>query len=259
MPISMSSVWDESIALIKRERHLMLPLALATIGVGSAASEMMQPAMPGAPTSAVGALGMIAGLFLNVIGSLALTALALTPGISVGDSLRLGVARLPKILGIVVIFVLATFVMMIPLILTLGASGITEKVDFSALPPIALFIALVIGAVIIYLGARLLTINALVVDSNPPIIDTIKASFAATQGIAGKIVGVILLFLVVTIVVGGAAAAIFGLLFGMIGKAIGAPLLGKVLVALINGLVSALLSIVSTVFVAMLYRKLSAE
>lgn len=261
MPISMSAIWDESAALIRRESHLLVPVALATVGIGAVISGLTQPETPAAGVGAMGILGFMVGNLLSLIGNLAIMALCLMPGMSVGESLRLGVARLPKMLGIVVMFFFALLVLMIPIVIILKMSGAQISADMSPedVPGIAILLAIIVGAALLYASARLLTLSAVVVDRNPPIIETIKSSFASTNGIVAKIVGVLLLFFVVTLVVSGAVASLSGILFGMLGKAVSAPLLGKGLTVLATGMVSALLSIVSTVFAAMLYRKLSSQ
>jgi len=261
MSISMSAIWDESAALIRRESHLMVPVALATVGIGSVISGLTQPETPAAGLGAISVLGFIIGNILGLIGNLALMALALMPGMSVGESLRLAVARLPKMLGIAAMFLVALIAMMIPIAIILKISGVplSQNMNAEELPAAAVLCALVVGAILIYASARLLTLSAAVVDHNPPVIEAIKSSFASTRGIAAKIVGVVLLFFVVTLVVGGAAASISGILFGILGKAVGAPLLSKGLTMLVTSMASALLSIVSTVFGAMLYRKLSTQ
>jgi hypothetical protein len=261
MPISMSAIWDESAALIRRESHLMVPLALATVGIGSVLSGLAQPETPAAGVGAIGVIGFVVGNILGLIGNLAMIALALMPGMSVGESLRLAVARMPKMLGIAGLFVIALIVLMIPIVIILKMSGAPISANMTAeeLPAMAILLLLIVGAVLLYVSARLLTLSAVLVDRNPPVIETIKSSFASTNEIAAKIVSVMLLFIVVTQVVSSAAESISGILFGMLGKALGAPMLGNGLTLLVTGMVSALLSIVSTVFGAMLYRKLSAQ
>jgi hypothetical protein len=261
MSISMSAIWDESAALIRRESHLLVPVALATVGIGAVISGLTQPETPAAGLGTMGMLGFVMGNLLSLLGNLALMALALMPGMSVGESLRLAVARMPKMLGIVAVFLITLIVMMIPIVIILKISGAPISANMTAedLPGVAILMALIVGAALLYASARLLTLSAFVVDRNPPIIEAIKSSFASTNGIVAKIIGVLLLFFVVTLVVSGAVASLSGILFGMLGKAVGAPLLGKGLTVLATGLVSALLSIVSTVFAAMLYRKLSTQ
>ena len=261
MTISMSAIWDESAALIRRESHLLVPVALATVGIGSMISGLTQPETPAAGLGATGVLGFLVGNILVMLGTLALSALALMPGMSVGESIRLALARLPKMLGIAAMFVIALIVMMIPVAIILAMSGAAISPNMTAedLPGVAILCALVIVAALIYVSARLITMSAAIVDRNPPIIEAIRSSFASTSGIVAKIVGVLLLFFIVTLVASGAVASISGILFGMLGKAVGAPLLGTGLTVLVTGMVSALLSIVSSVFAAMLYRKLSVQ
>jgi membrane-anchored glycerophosphoryl diester phosphodiesterase (GDPDase) len=261
MPISMSAIWDESAALIRRESHLLVPVALATVGIGAVISGLTQPETPAAGIGAMGILGFMIGNILSLIGNLALMALALMPGMSVRESLHLAITRLPKMLGIVIIFFLALLVLMLPIVIILKMSGapISANMRPEELPGMAILLALMVSAALLYVSARLLTLTAVVIDRNPPAVDAIKSSFASTQGIAAKIVGVVLLFFVVTLVISGAVASIAGIVFGMLGKAVGAPLLGVGLTVLITGMVSALFSIVSTVFSAMLYRKLSSQ
>ena len=260
MSISMSAIWDESAALIRRESHLMVPVALATVGIGSVISGLTQPETP-AGLNMIAVFGFLAGFTLEIIGNLAIMALALMPGMSVGESLNLAMARLLKTLIIIVSLMIAGFAMMIPvgIILKFSGSPISANMTAEELPAAVVLCALVVGMVVLYISARLLTLFAVVVDRNPPAIEAIKLSFASTRGIVAKIVGVVLLFFIVTLVVSGAVASISGIVFGMIGKAVGVPLLGKGLTVLATGMVSALLSIVSTVFAAMLYRKLSSQ
>jgi hypothetical protein len=257
----MSAVWDESAALIRREQKLLIPVALATIGIGSFISGFTQPETAGAGLGIAGIVGFIIGNILSLIGNLAIMALALMPGMSVAESLNLAMSRLPKMLAVAGIFLIGVIVMIIPVALAIGFSGepISENMTLQELPAIAILVVAIVSLVLFYLLARLITLTAVIVDQNPPAVEAVRSSFMATREIAAKVVGVMLLFLVVTLVVSGAATSISGILFGMIGKAVGAPFLGKGLAVLVTGMISALISIVSTVFAAMLYRKLSAQ
>lgn len=257
----MSAIWDETAAMMRREGHLMVPVALATVGIGGMISGITQPETAAEGLGAIGLLGFIIGIITQIVGNLAIIGLALTPGMSVAESLRLALNRFPKMLAIGGLFLIALLIMMIPVaaIIKFNGTPISAGMTVQNLSPIALLLILFIGAVMLFFTARLMTLSAMIVDRNPPLFDAIKSSFAATRGIAGKIIGVALLYFIVTIVITGAVGAIAGILFGMIGKVVGAPLLGKGLTVLVTGLVAALLSIVSSVFAAMLYRKLSAE
>jgi hypothetical protein len=260
MAISMSSIWDETVVLLRRESALMVPLALATIGIGSAVSSLAQGTIQKAGGEGVSGLiyfALLMATILTLVGNLAVTALALRPGMSVGEALRLGLTRLPKMVAISILFGLVVTLMVIPLAVILIASGVDIQAKMPDVPPLAMLYALVAIAALFYLGARMFTVNALVVDKNPPVVETIKQTFAATQGLAGKIIGVTILFLVVAIVFGGATTTIFGAAFALIGKMIGSPFAALMMTALVGGMVSAGLSLISTLFAARLYTNLS--
>lgn len=258
MPISMSEIWEESTAIIKRERHLMIPLALATVGVGSAISGIAMPETRPVVLTTFAVTGLLLGNLLGLVGNLALAALVLKSGISVGESLRLAVTRLPTMIAIVVVFFMTILLMMLPLVALVGGD-LERGMPVDSLPPLLIFGGLAGLVGIFYVGIRLTTLNALVVDRDPGIAAAIRESFAQTKGVVAKILGVFLLFLVVTTAATGAATAIFGTIFAVVGRMIATPLLGKVLTMLSVGMIDALFSMILVAFTATLYRRLSAE
>lgn len=259
MTISMSAIWEDSIALVKRERQLLVPLTLATIGIGSAAAAMIQPETNEPTTAAIAFVSTLAANLLNLIGSLAIIALVLKPGLSVAEAIRLAIARAPKMLGVILLYFVAILVIMLPFVLAAGPTSLSVKTTINDLPPRALFFALIGLLVIIYAGIRLMTLNVVIVDRNPPILTAITTALAQSRGLVLKLIGVLLLFLIVGAVLSGAAVAVLGALFSLIGKSFGLPLLGKTVAALAGGMIEALLSMVFAVFITTLYRKLSAN
>ena len=256
MLISMSSIWEDSVALIRREQHLLLPLALATSGLGSALFAVGGDPVFGVSTLPAAAIGLI-GILLSVVGDLSMIALVLRPGSSVGDALRLAGARLPKMLGVVFLLSGVGVLLLMPAGIYLARTGVAVGPDMANLPPLASLLLLIGMSAMLYCGARLALLNALLVDRNPPALAAIRESFAATTPIKARIVGVVILFMIVSLLIGYSVAVVVGVMFGLLGKMIGVPLLGPVLAALASGAVSAGLSIVSSVFLATLYRRMS--
>lgn len=259
MTISMSAVWDESLVLLKRERQLLVPLALATIGIGSAASALIRPETVQAGTSVTTIAAMLAANLLNLIGSLAIIALVLKPGLSVAEGLRLAIARMPKIFAFVLLSFFAIVVAAMPIGLTMTSGAISAQTAFSDLPPLALLLTLVGLLILVYFGLRLVTLNVIIIDTNPPLGTAINAAFAQSQGLVLKLIGVTLLFFIVGAVLSGAILSVLGSLFTLIGESLGLPLLGKTIGALAGGMIDALLSMLAAVFVTKLYQKLSAQ
>ena len=258
MTISMSELWDETVAMIRREAGLMVPLALATIGIGSAVSTLAQDQLSAADGGSFAFIGLFLATLLSLVGNLALSALTLTSGLSVGDALKIGAARLPKMLGFAVVFAVVLIVLMVPLAFYLSASGMTiMMLRLDQIPPFVGLYILMLGLFVLFVVIRMITFNALLVDRNPPLLASISQTYATSSGLNSKLLIIVLLFFVTSIVVGGAVASIFGLAFGLIGKAIGLSMLGKLAAALAGGMVSAGLSVISAVFAALLYRKIT--
>jgi hypothetical protein len=259
MTISMSAIWDESIALVKRERQLLVPLALATIGIGSAASALVQPGSVQTDTAALAFVATLAANLLNLIGSLAIIALVLKPGLSVAEGLRLALARVPKMLAIVFLYFLAILVVLLPAILAANPAALTAKTALEDIPSLAMLLGVIAAFVIIYAGLRLVTLNVIIIDRNPPVWTAIMAALAQSRGLVLKLLAVLLLFLTVGAILSGAVVAVLGALFGLLGKSFGLPLLGKMVAALAGGMIEALLSMIFAVFITTLYQKLSAN
>lgn len=259
MTISMSAIWDESIALVKRERHLLVPLALATIGIGSAASALIQPEPGQAGSVTIAFVATLAANLLKLIGSLAIIALVLRPGFSVAEAIRLALARMPKMLGLILLYFLAILVILLPAVLAANPASLSAKTALQDIPPRALLLALIGLFVIIYSGMRLVTLNVIIIDRDPPLWNAVKAAFAQSRGLTIKLVGVLLLFVFVNAVVTGATVAVLGSLFALLGKALALPLLGKTVAALAGGMIEALMSILLAVFISKLYQKLVTD
>ena len=105
--MSIGKAWEEA-----RESSLLFPVALLFVALpGLILQEMTPPelakwnlaesTMPQVPGSFW--LAMLLAVIIIWFGSLTLFALALRPGISVGEALRLSFARLPVLLGVALV------------------------------------------------------------------------------------------------------------------------------------------------------------
>lgn len=261
MTLSITSIWDESIAFIQRELHLLLPLSLATLAVGSASVDIANGLVKPSSDSGVklfADLVVLAALTLSLIGQLAITALTLSNGMSVGEALRRGAARFPKLLAIGAVLGIVIFALALPLAIGLSKQGYDFASEIPQLPTWANIYLLGIAALLMWLSARALPLIGVVVDRNPPVFAAIAISLTLTKGNFAKLLAVFLLYLAVALVTTSAATSVTGIIFGFLGNALGVELLGKVMAALAGGMVSAALGLVSTVFATKLYQKLAA-
>ncbi len=261
MTLSITTLWEESIDFIRRELHLLLPLSFATLAIGDAAVNLVSPEMksegPGGPDGLL-MLVFLGGLLLTIVGQLAITALTLSGGMSVGEALRRGLSRIPKMLLFGIAFGLAAMFVILPLAIGLAKAGYSTITPASSLPAWAYLYFLGFFALLIWLGIRLMVFSCLIVDKNPPLFAAIKQGFAMTRGHFSRIIAAVLIYMLVYTVTTTAAASVIGILFGFVGKLLGTPFLGSVMAALGSGMVAAALGMVSTVFVTKLYQQLAA-
>jgi hypothetical protein len=259
--ISMTAVWEETSAFLKREQALLVPLWLGTFVVGDAgitlASNVMRAAGTQGSTPAVIALFVCA--LIAMAGQLAATAMVLRSGISLGEAIRLGLSRMPKLISIGLISVFLGLLVIMPLLLMLAKSG----VDFSSarpnIPQWASFYMLVVAAVALWLGARLVTLTPMIIDSDAPILSAIRDGFAQTKGCSARIIGVFLLYFVVALVVGAVARFLVAGPIIYLGGLIGLSSIAVVLAAVATGLFGGGLTMIAALFMAHLYKALKGS
>jgi hypothetical protein len=255
----MNQAWEDAIAFIKRESALLVPLALATLLVGDVVGALARPVNPGTQPSLLANFAVLAATIWSIAGQLAIIALVLKPGSSVGEALRAGVARLGKVLLVALLLGVGLTIAMLPVVAALVSSGFNPAVPDSVrnLPAWAVVYMGFLAIVVMWFAARLILINPLLVDRNPGPLDAIKTGFGLTRGIVAQIIVVLIVYLVVLVIMLNAVRFVAGSLFALLAGAVGSPFFGKVLTALASGLVATVLSLVAAVFVAMLYRRVS--
>lgn len=255
--VSINAVWAEAAAFIQREARLLVPLAMATMLVASVILTLVSAFWP-----AGGLLPTIismAAVLWSVTGQLAITALVLRPGLSVGEGLSLAGRRLWKIVAVGLILGVTTIALLVPFALGLVRSGYdpTRPETFAAIPAWAVFYLCLTAAAFVWLAARLCVLNALVVAHDPPVLVTLRTAFALTRGTAARLILVFVVYIAVLLVLTMAIRFGLGSLFLLIARGLESPLLGIVLMALANGAVAAGISLAATVFLATLYRQLT--
>jgi hypothetical protein len=257
--ISMNQVWDDSVAFIRRESALLVPLALATIYIGGVIASLAQGfSTPGKPNALAGFL-VLAALIWSTVGQLAVMSLVLRPGQSVGEAIQHGLSRLGKVVLVGLLIILAAFVALLPIGAALMASGVDPKnpASLQSVPGWISLLLLAMLAAFLWLTVRLSLMSSLIVDRNPGVIESIKSGFALTRGVTARLVLVVMLYLAMVLILGSAVQFVAGSIFELLGRAIGSPFAGTVMTALVLGLVSTAMSLIATVFLATLYRRVN--
>jgi hypothetical protein len=264
----MGTVWDRTAEFLTDNLTAIVPIALLAFFVPFSIQGNFAQVNDSANTqlSTVLALVSLAFSVLAMWGSLALAAMALdlADGKTAG---RLAGKRLIPALVVAIVTGLGAAALVAPAALILWLNGIDiltlfrgEPIDLPAAVgwPLGLYMILLVPA-LLWLCARLALSSAVVV-AEKRMLGAIRRSFELTRGIALRIVGVLLLYVLVSSVAALATRTVFGSIFQLIaGPADGGISLSQVLTSVMVAAVQTGFTMIAPVFTAKLYRALTAE
>lgn len=259
--ISMNDIWDETVALARREAALLIPVALATIYVGGVISTLASSAAKPTEPNMLVMVATVISMLLSIIGQLSIVSLVLKPGQSVGEALAHGASRLGKVVLVALLLGVVLAFAFLPLAIGAAAAGFdpANPEAVRRLPGWLLFMILLTSAFVIWVAIRLALMNALIVDRNPGVIESIKTGFALSRGVASRLFLLAALYGTIWVVLSFAVRFVAGSMFALIGAAMGSPFAGVVMTALVSELVTTALSLMLTIFLALLYRRVSRQ
>ncbi|MEC3912106.1 hypothetical protein U5A82_17000 [Sphingobium sp. CR2-8] len=257
--MSIGKAWEEAVVFVAREATLLFPVALLFVALpGLILQEMTPPELqawfaapkpdtiPAMPPGF--ALAMLLTIILIWFGSLALFALALRPGISVGEALRMSFARLPVLIG--------TALVVVGLVAGIFTVAVLVGVVFSlASKQLAAAIGLLLGfaavGAVFFASIRLVLLNPVVIDSRAGVMDSLRRAWALTRGHFWRLFGFLVLVMLLSTIAASVAQLIVGLLGGMIAGPDGARLAGGIA----GAAVSSIVQVYMLVMLARLYRQ----
>lgn len=256
--MSIGKAWEDSLAFIKREGHLLFPVALLFLSVPLAIVQQMVPdtymqLQPGQtleslpPLPAGVSLGVIVGAIVMVAGSLSVYALALRPGISVAEAIRLALSRLPTLIGASIIVGVA---LVVALFLVALIGGLLAAVIGKA-GGVQLSVLLMTG-VLLYGGARLVPLSAVIIDRRSGVIASLREALALSRGQVGRMAAFLLMSMILIFIVQLAVQSAVGVVGTLaLGKE-GGRSISELAVALTSGV----LNVYLLVLTARIYRQL---
>ncbi|WP_404334353.1 hypothetical protein AB2M62_13030 [Sphingomonas sp. MMS12-HWE2-04] len=266
--VKMGTVWDRTAEFISDNLGAVLPIALVAFFVPASIGGNFQAVMPGAGPSLALVLRLVQLLFavLSLWGSLAIVAMALDLATEHGSG-RIALRRLPAALLVWVVVLVAALALALPIPFILAGSG----VDMVALAngempaisgPVASTIALyglALFGVLLWLAARLAVVNPVIVREKG-LLSAFGQSWALTRGATWRILGVILLYAIVSWVAQLAAKTVFGSIFALVaGGTVDGLSLGGVLTSIVAAAVQAGFMVVGAAFTAKLYLALARQ
>jgi hypothetical protein len=253
--LSINETWNQTAAFAKREAHLLFPVAFLFIALPGAILQALMPVpVPGAAPQPGAWLAMVpVAIVLSLIGTLAITHLALRPGSSVGESLHVAARRFIFLLGSVLLVGLGAGAVVFLVALLAAGVGLGTG-DPAGRGALVLFFLLCLP-IFIFFWVRLMLMTPAAVAESGGSIAIIRRSWTVTRGHFWPLLGFVLVFLLVVLVVSIAVNAIGGIIVFLIA---GAPQPGSIaMFALL--LVSALLNAVVSAFFATFLAKVYAQ
>ncbi|MDR7154631.1 hypothetical protein J2W40_001446 [Sphingobium xenophagum] len=250
--MSIGKAWQEAVAFVAREATLLFPVALLFVALPMVFLQEVTPPelvawsnapkgpMPPIPLSYWVALSLT--VLISWFGSLAQLALALRPGISVAEALRLSLMRLPILVG------------------TYLVSGVAGMLVMMVVSIPLLFVSPIFGPLVAvttvaaFFWSRLALLNAVVIDEQLGVVASLRRAWMLTRGHFWRLVGFMVVALVLSIVASSAAQVVLGLLGGVIAGVDGARLVGGIA----SSAVTAAVLVYMLVMLARLYRQATA-
>ena len=264
--VKMSIVWDRTAEFLSDNIAAVLPIALLTFFVPASIEGNFAAAMIGADEGLKILLTVLQIVFavVSLWGSLAITAMALDIATE-RSAANIATRRLipALVVSIVMIVVASALVLPVPGILAfsgydMAAMARGENVNMSA--GVASFIALYLLALILFLLwliARLVVATPLVVRENR-VLSALGQSWRLTRCTALRIVGVIILFAIVSWVAALAAKTVFGSVFALVAGNGDGVTLSSVMTAIVVAAVQSAFMVIPPAFTAKLYLALTA-
>ncbi len=264
----MGSVWDRATEFLGDNIGTVMPIALGLIFLPASITDSIAPlGVSGSPMQLPISLANLALALVSLVGQLAIIALVLGVATAPGEAVNLGLRKLFSAFVFSLIWVLALVVALLPVIILVAFAGAGSKALASndqaavadliahmspaALGSTALYMLLwVVGA--IWISARLvLGFPAMLAEQIG--LGAFRRSFDLTKRLVMKIVGVLVLYLIVSAVAALAAKAAFGGAIRLLVGDSGPMSLATVLTSIAVGAVGMIFSVLQAAFVAKLY------
>jgi hypothetical protein len=249
--LSITKAWNETVAFVTREGRLLFPIAFLLVALPGAVLQVAMPTpVPGqTPEAGVWLLLVPLAMVASMIGTLAISFLALRPGASVAEGLQVGLRRFIHLFGAALLVGIAGALLIVPVVILFGAAAVGGGEAAAAALAALLLIALIPVFLFFWVRLILMTPVAAMEDVGP--IRIITRSWELTRSHFWKLLGFVVLVAIAAVVVMFVVTAIGGLVIFMLA---GPPLPDSLSMYLLLVLSALLQSVVSALFVTLLAR-----
>jgi hypothetical protein len=186
---------------------------------------------------------------VGLVGTLAINALVLVPGISVAEALSRAGQRFGVAVATLMLVALAMLAAMVPLMvlgMLAGKAGLALAM-------------LMLAGLLGYLSIRMTMMNIVVAAEAVGPWEAIARSWALTSGHFIKLLGFAMLTLLATMMVSVAVSLAGGVVAILIGKLMAMPQIAHMIIAILAALLNSVLSMVLLVMIVFLYYQLAGS
>ncbi|HET9509657.1 MAG TPA: hypothetical protein VFO80_00770 [Sphingomonas sp.] len=262
--VKMGYVWDRTVETLGDRLGVILPIAIFGIFLPSAGLTVAEGLRESAaPLLKIGlSLVSLVASLLSLWSQLAIIAAAIDPRRGPADATGTASRRLFPAIGVFLLLGIAASVLLIPAFVLLTLGGLdstalaTGQVEMSRLAPgfvgFAVLYALIAMIVILFVGARLAPVTSVVVEERRGA-GAIAHAFRLTRGLTWRLVGVLLLYAIVTMVSVLAVQTVLGTILRLFDSGTGPITMTGVVTAIAAAAVSAVFTVLASVFCARLY------
>jgi hypothetical protein len=257
---SLNTVWEETIAFLRREGNLLVPVALALFGpgqimfkYGTAGLLSMRGAHAAAGPST---LLIIPAALLILFGNVVISRMVLVPNISVAEALSSGGRQLPRTVGASLLLMAAVMGAALAIIVALTVGSMTFNVD-PRNPALSAQISSIVLIPAMLVMIRMMLLVPVAAIEQIGVVSVLRRSWALGAGNFLRFLGVFALLMFLSFVIGLIEQFVVGSVFMLLKQLISDGELLAILQTLINAALEALLSLGVAVYLALVYRKLA--
>lgn len=262
--LSISRAWDETREIVQRDGKLLAAIVAALILLPTALANLVNPSLPSGamePRAGNSLLELLLGLVMQA-GTLAVTAVALKPGTSVGQAISTGLRKLFPALAALLLFILPIlFVLGMIVGVSLGEDGaanLEARLAAGDVPGSVVWSLLIGLLLLVFLTIRFMLAGPVAVaESNNPL-TILKRSWALTSGHFWRLLGYIVMLGLAAVLAMLAISFVFG---GIIIAMLGDPepmTVSALLLGLVMGIANAAFVLVFALMSARIYAQLAA-
>ena len=265
--LSITAAWNEASAFVRREAHLLFPIAFLIGSLPAAAAQLLAPAPPPpgqAPEAGAWMFAVFASVLLGFIASLAISWLALRPGVSVGEALGRGLKRfVPMLLAMLIIGLgMGVLLFIAAVIAVLVVPGAMQGLNSGGAPgqeaATAIALALLLVApVVIYIFPRLMLATPVAAAEEIGPLAILRRSWQLSAGNYLKLLGFLIMFIIAYLVVSMAVGFVLGVLVVLVAGRPDPGTIAFFIILLLNAVVQALVSMFFGATLARIYAQLT--